>query len=1270
MAWLAPSRRESLGLFCRVLELDPDNKRAQAGLEWARVRLEYDADKAIPRQNPGRGGASAHSVAIPGSQVVSPPRKPTKPTRWLVSGPEITRRRADLRVVLRRGTGILMTLLVILLMTLFGLIVAERGRERVPAEPLGAAGEALSRAAEYVTNHPTTYYWHREEVSSLGLVATTLARSGGLLLLALALATVVGVPLGIAAALSRRERGGPLVLFLSILGISIPSFLLAMVFGVLNIQIHRRFGVPALPPNGFGWDAHIVMPALVLAARPLAQIVQITYVSVSDILGQDYIRVAQAKGLGRRVVLNRHALRNALVPILTTLGTSLRLSLASLPVVEFFFLWPGVGLTLLLAIELGNASLVADLIVAIGLVFLVVNLALESIYPLLDPRLGGAHQTPERTAPGGWRDRLGDAIDVLSVWWADVRRRATGLRQAHSEQKTHSPLPLPIAEIGPSPANNDALPASRSPRRQFYSVITNPMLVFGLLTALALFGLALFGEGLAEASPYQTHGVTIIDGEIGVPPFPPSSLFPWGTDPLGRDLQALVLAGAKQTLTLALFAMVARMLAGTILGMTGGWWRGGRFDRLLRGAIGVWAAFPVTLFAIIAILAIGIEKGMAVFVVALCLVGWAEIAQFVRGQVIGIKPQLHIEAARALGTRTGGILNRHVLPLLLPALLVLASLEMGGVLMLLAELGFLNIFLGGGFKVMIAEGAQMVPIIMYYSDVPEWGALLANIRGWWRAYPWLAWYPGIFFFTAILAFNLLGEGLRRWLDQSRVNLSRLFSRSSLAGVAVLAVGLVWVLRSASPLGTYAAQAKQFEVERALEDIQALASPEFQGRETGTPGARMAAQYIAGRMKEIGLQPAGQEETYLQTFSCPWRHLSEVPRLEVLDAKGDVAETLVYREDFAEYVGPMRSAGEAEGAVVGLVIGPDPGTSEVSYRLAGLDLDDKVILVPEEEMERINPGSAAGILVVSDDPYVLQRKYLFPKDRLTYGRGQAPVAVISQELAERLLASAGSSLAGLQDMRAGLQPGEVALTDPGTRLRIAIVATQTDDPSSEKCYNVIGFIPGTGAEMRLENGRGLNSQVILVHAYYDGVGVGPDGTFYAGANDNASGVAAMLEMARVLNQGAYQPEKTVVFVAWTGGERGDNLSVRDVMNAKLGFSSLTVETVIELSGVGAGDGRGIALGDGSSHRLVQLYQKAAGRMGVSTTTRGRGPHFGMHVRPESRNESALPIYVSWDGSDRVAHTPEDTVEAIDPEKLEAVGQTTLLTLTVLSREVEY
>ncbi len=114
----------------------------------------------------------------------------------------------------------------------------------------------------------------------------------------------------------------------------------------------------------------------------------------------------------------------------------------------------------------------------------------------------------------------------------------------------------------------------------------------------------------------------------------------------------------------------------------------------------------------------------------------------------------------------------------------------------------------------------------------------------------------------------------------------------------------------------------------------------------------------------------------------------------------------------------------------------------------------------------------------------------------------------------------------------------------------------------------------------------------------------------------------------------------------------------------------METVIELSGVGAGTGKGIALGQGSSYRLVQLFQKAAGRLGVSTTTRGRGPHYGIYTKPGYGGRSALAVYVSWDGSDRTAYTPKDASEAIGPDKLEQVGQTTLLALTVLSRELDY
>ncbi len=1141
--------------------------------------------------------------------------------------------------------------------------MAERGRERLPAEPLNALGEALEHTVAYLIYHPTTYYWHRQDVPVGDVVGTAFVNSAGLLIAALGIAVVIGVPLGASAALARRRRRAITVIVLSILGVSIPSFMLAMLFWVVNIQLYR-LGLPRLPVIGFGWDEHMVMPALVLATRPLAQIAQMTYVALSNVMGQDYIRTAQSKGLRHRVVLLRHALRNALIPIITTLGTSLRFSLASLPVVEFFFIWPGVGLTLLQAIELGMTFLVTDMIAALGLLFLLIHLLLEAIYVLIDPRLRSGVQAVERHDQRTWQERWGDVQAMLAAWWADLRRQFGGLRG----QPAHLP-PLPVRGEASIAAVEGAALASRSSRRRIVrSVIANPALIVGTLLVAGFLVMAWRGEYMTQANPYETHGVMIVEGKLSAPPYPPSETFPWGTDPVGRDIQALVLSGARLTLVLALFGTLGRMAIGTFLGVLAGWWPGSWFDRLVNGGIATWAAFPATLFAMILILALGIQQGVWVFVVALSAVGWGEIAQFVRGQVMAIKPQPYIEAAQAVGARVDRLLSRHVMPNLLPSLLVLAVLETGGVLMLLAELGFLNIFMGGGFRMTIGESGAMQPVVYVFSDVPEWGALLANIRNWWRTYPWMGWYPAVFFSLAILAFNLWGEGLRRFLDESRVNISRLFNRYTLLSIAVVMFGLGWVLQSTTPLSLYRRQAEMFDARRALADIQALASPRFAGRETGTPGAQAAAEYIAERMKEIGLFPAGRENTFFQTPPSPRFHLTDVPRLEVLSEQGNVSEALRYRQDFVEYVGTTPTFGKGEGAVVGLALGPDPETAgRDPYRIADLGLYENVIIVREDHIERINTGAVAATLVVTADAGKLQRKYLFGRTsalRPHQTETASPVMWITPQVADRLLATAGSSLAQLDALASGLGRGEVALTGEGVNVRVAITGTLTEG-LDEKYYHVIGYIPGIGS------GIGLDSHAIIVSAYYDGLGSGPDGTFYPGANDNASGVATLLEIARVLKEGPYPPEKTVVFVAWSGGERGEGLSTFEVMNAKIGFSSLTLEAVLELSGVGAGDGEAIAIGEGSSFRLIQLVQAAAGRMGATTTTRGRDPHYGLPVaRTGFGGRSALSLYLSWDGSDRTAHTPDDTPETIDPEKLRRLGQTTLLTLTVLSREGDY
>jgi ABC-type dipeptide/oligopeptide/nickel transport system permease subunit len=803
-------------------------------------------------------------------------------------------------------------------------------------------------------------------------------------------------------------------------------------------------------------------------------------------------------------------------------------------------------------------------------------------------------------------------------------------------------------------------------RQVVRSLVGNPVLQISAVLIVGLAVLAIFGDRLAAVSPYQVHGLMLIDGKSGTPPFPPSRVFPWGTDHIGRDLQALVLAGARQTLTLALFGMLARIALGTTLGLLAGWWYGSRFDRLVSGAVGVWAAFPATIFAMILIQGLGIQQGTWVFIVAICLVGWGEVTQFVRNQVFKLRPEPYIEAARAIGASTPRILSQHILPHLLAPLLVLAVLEMGAVLLLLAELGFLNIFLGGGFRVQIAEVGRMTPVIAFFSDVPEWGAMLANIREWWRSYPWLAWFPGVAFFLAILAFNLLGEGLRRFLNDSRINIARVVNRYSFIVAAMGAVALVWILRTTTPLGVYLAPAREFDAGAALAHAQTLAAPELAGRETGTPGAEMAAQYIAQQMEEIGLFPAGDDNTFIQTAVSPRPHLVDVPRLAILDAEGAVAETLIYRKDFVERVGARQRAGT--GAIVGLAVGADPDKPGADpYLLGNRELYDKVIVVADAEDKRINVKAAAGVLFVDDDPATFERKQLFASD-IGFGQPTPPVMLITPEAADRLLATAGSSLAELRQMTAGLGRGEVALTGPGAVVELETRLTD-DETLKEAYYNVIGFIPGTGSLMQ-ESGATLDQQVVMVSAYYDGLGVGPDGTVYPGANDNASGVATLLEMARALKESPFQPKKTVVFVAWTGGERNEGLSLTNIMNAKTGFHSLNVESVIELSGVGAGDGRAIALGEGSSYRLVKLFQEAAGRTGAATTTRGRGPHYDMPAHLGFGGRDALTLYVSWDGSDRTAHTPRDTIDAIDPEKLREIGQTTLLTLNVLVREVNY
>ena len=428
---------------------------------------------------------------------------------------------------------------------------------------------------------------------------------------------------------------------------------------------------------------------------------------------------------------------------------------------------------------------------------------------------------------------------------------------------------------------------------------------------------------------------------------------------------------------------------------------------MLVGAAEVISAFPTILLAMTLILALGIRQGIRSFVIALCFVGWGEIMQYVRTEVIGLQSKPFVESAIAVGQRSTRIILRHILPNLILALISIAALEMGAVLMILGELGFIGIFIGGGaFAELDVFGAPY-----HYSDVPEWGALLSNVRAYARSYPWTALYPSMAFFLAILGFNLLGEGLRRMVDVVGVRVMRLFNRYTLSAVVALGMIFFFIRGQTGALAFYQRDAESFDGQQAMASLQVLADPEQQGRALGSPGQLTGADYIAEQFAALGVQPAGADMTYFQPRTRSYVSLDAIPRLQIEDGGADP----IYHQDYVERPSPDRNLGEQRSEVRFLAFGELMQSGQIGFQynvLQELDFSDQIVMVLSEAdavyMERL---PLAGLLVVQPNPLDLQRHYtLSPTDPrgsifgINRNAGQdVPMFWISEDTADRNLA---------------------------------------------------------------------------------------------------------------------------------------------------------------------------------------------------------------------------------------------------------------------------
>jgi peptide/nickel transport system permease protein len=199
---------------------------------------------------------------------------------------------------------------------------------------------------------------------------------------AVALGVVVGMPAGVVAAVKASGPVDRLVMALVLLGQSVPTFWL----GLLMIRIFA-VNLRWVPVSGHGTVLHLVMPAVALGLYLAALLARLTRSEMLEALAQDYVRTARAKGLSERVVTVAHALKNALLPIVTLIGLQLGALLGGAVVTETVFAWPGIGSLVLDAILMKDYPVVLAAVQFVAAGFIVINVALDLLYGSLDPRL-------------------------------------------------------------------------------------------------------------------------------------------------------------------------------------------------------------------------------------------------------------------------------------------------------------------------------------------------------------------------------------------------------------------------------------------------------------------------------------------------------------------------------------------------------------------------------------------------------------------------------------------------------------------------------------------------------------------------------------------------------------------------------------------------------------------------------------------------------------------------------------------------------------------
>ena len=474
-------------------------------------------------------------------------------------------------------------------------------------------------------------YRQRTEVTTL--IVERLPLTAKLSAFSFLLALLIALPLGVLAAVHRNTWIDVGATMFAVLVASSPVFFT----GILLILVfsYKLGWLPALGAGEGGLDTvkHLFLPALTLGISLAAITTRITRSSMVEALTQDYIETARAKGLPARMVILKHAFRNALIPIVTVFGLLFGFLIVGTVLVEHTFGLGGLGSLLIDAVQVRDYPVVQGATVFIAGLFILINLLVDVLYAIIDPRV-----------------RFGGKAIVVAV---DVAALAIPTTQ----EVVHSSWSM-----------------------FWWRMRHNPKAIVGGVIVVLLLVVAITAPVIAPNDP--------TDGELADSLAPPGQGYLLGADKNGRDILSRLIYGTRTALGGALMIVIISEVIGVPIGIWAAY-RGGWVDETITRVWDMLLAFPPLLLAFAVVAAFG--PGLPKAALALGILYVPFIARVVRSVTLVQKEMAYTEAARALGYGQGRIIFRHILPNCVSPIIVVSSIDFAYALLDLAALSYLGL---------------------------------------------------------------------------------------------------------------------------------------------------------------------------------------------------------------------------------------------------------------------------------------------------------------------------------------------------------------------------------------------------------------------------------------------------------------------------------------------------------------------------------------------------------------------------------------------------